>query len=1114
MGIEETVPLPSTMLAPSRVATGRAAVSSSKRNTQSDVPQTLEVIRRGEHRRSSSNGGNGYSNSSINSNNFGDDHSFVSAITMDKHLFQSVIGGDDGLFDYSNIIDDDLPPPTSYNRHPGPERVAGKSNQKRNHINNSNTFNSYERRHSIGGDIDSYRRRRHTSNSNQNGLSSRTRHLYAPPAITRSLSPPDEYRNEPPTDAYHYRDREIPNHRRVNSESDFGSAENFSKRLKNHSTHTQPVRTSSIMRNHIQRNRHESHHDISEKNVSSDWVDLAPQSPITSALVDNNEDEDMPSFVMDDNDDYAYNQNRLRQQEQQQYQESEPNFPRSRIRAFEHRSTTTPQATVSPASSTTSGPQAENTNDSSHLKNSHDMSKMITEEQDIDDMPGILQCLNKEECNPDIREQALHKLVEIMQNTNENSSTGDRERYIREFIFENNVIEAVTKSMWADMAIVEVQEAAMNVLLFIAASMEVPYSGVDCDGEPRNRNDNSCVLSKNEWVCDSILFAMQNHPSIHEIQLKGSLLFASLSASSSDNKNVGANADGSLSGAVTMVLNAMANHGDSRSIRKAGLQALHHQCLLSAYAGDNKRTFVESKLGNGMPAIDLVIYAMEELQKDVVAMEWACQLCWCLTTNEDLLKHLEHASLHEGTMTICQHYMTNPAGTSLVEASIGTIANLAYLTKKRNEMINTGAVELVLDGLRYHGDSFGISYEAAFALENFALPPYLPDVSSLLLKSEAVPLLTKGLNKFLDCPEYAIQGFRALTGIATQSDEAKRRICSPEIISIVHKSSRKHMSTDVIEICCLFVATLAMGTTASLSEAMIEHRVLDLLLFAMERFPDEKLQDAACLALRNISCHIAKSEKLCRDGKTTKLIVGAMDMHRNSVSIQTNGCGIFWNLLSKANEKDYDFNPKIVNSITKAMQSHIESGDLLELACGALWAIVNRFDDQKVYVGNESIDVVTCAMVMHPGTTSTLEKACGFLSNLSSVESLAKSIAKAQGVSIVSEAMCNNASSISLLESGCLTLKNIILVCPTYAQDGAVAISTLVMAMNENIGSTSFVKEACDLLWVLASENESIRAKILALDGLSTLMKCLEQNRTHPEVETSALGAFNQLAKS
>ena len=122
-----------------------------------------------------------------------------------------------------------------------------------------------------------------------------------------------------------------------------------------------------------------------------------------------------------------------------------------------------------PALSTlSSGHQFHKTNDSGHHKSSFNTSNTITEEHDIEDLTSLFRCLNLEECNPDIREQALSKLVHIMQSMGENHVAEGRKRHIREFILENDVIEAVTKSMWADMEIVEVQLAAMNVLLFIA----------------------------------------------------------------------------------------------------------------------------------------------------------------------------------------------------------------------------------------------------------------------------------------------------------------------------------------------------------------------------------------------------------------------------------------------------------------------------------------------------------------------------------------------------------------------------------------------------------------------------------------------------------------------
>ena len=1183
--LEDTMDSPSPFtlqqLPPSRVAVavatpGRAASKSKAKPT--GVPKTLEVVRRIERppRTSSSSNHNrnhnhnhtattsGMNTNSASSTTNTDDHSVVSAITMDIHLFQSFGGGDDTSFDEDHHIDateyghndnNNLlpPPPTSYQRssRPGPEQRSSSGRK-----NNPNTG---------GGEGDSHRRRRrrrsfnNTNNTNSGGnwYDSKPSVIVPPASMARN----DEYANGTRTETAQ-QVRSIPSSSPAAAAAAAGvEADPYDSSDHDNVPNTKRVSNINVRSNTTTTNENVNHkrinnHPLAQTQTTQPWritsssityqnTQRSSQTNGAPAMVlnDDDDDDDFPSFIMDDNDytideyDYAHN-NLLRRQQQQDQQQ---HYRQSS-------STAMPQANVTPTSSTSSsGPQFNNSNcNNNTIGGANYLTKgtttgtkntMITDEEQpdtVNDMPGILRCLNLEECNPDIREQALCKLINIMQSTSQSHyDGGDRERCMREFVLENDVIEAVTKSMWADMEIVEVQEAAMNVLLFIGASVDIAYTGVggrdsSCEQQRHisNHGNSNNLLSQNESVCDSILFTMQNHVAVHGIQLKGSLIFASLAAAGSSNDNNNSNinnnfgstnnnADGSLSGAMTMILNAMSNHGDSRPVRKAGLQALHHQCLLSNYAEDNKRNFVESKLGNGMPAIDLIIYAMEELQKDVVAMEWACQLCWCLTANEDSLKQIEHTSLHEGTMTICQHYMTNPVGVGLVEASIGTIANLAFLGTKRNEMINVGAVELVLDGLRYHGEDFGICYEAALALENFALPPYLPDVSSMLLKSEAIPLLIQGLKTFIDYPKYVIQGIRALTGIAARCDEAKGRIGSPEILSIVHESSHKYASTDVLEICSVFIATLAMGEAASVSDFMIEHGVVDILLFAMECSHEERVQDAACLALRNLSCRIEKPEELLKGGTTSKFIVGAMDAHRNSVSIQTNACCIFLNFLSNANQNEFDnFNPKIITCITKAMQSHIESGDLLELACGALWNVADRFEDQKVFVGTEAIDVVACAMVMHPGTTSTLEKACGLLSNLSAVDSLAKHIAKAQGVSIVSEVMRNNASSIVLLEFGCLTLKNIILVCPSYAQDGAVVISTLVMAMNENVGSASFVKEACDVLWVLASENENIRCKVLALDGISILMKCLEQNSNHPEVETSALGAFNQLAKA
>jgi hypothetical protein len=254
-------------------------------------------------------------------------------------------------------------------------------------------------------------------------------------------------------------------------------------------------------------------------------------------------------------------------------------------------------------------------------------------------------------------------------------------------------------------------------------------------------------------------------------------------------------------------------------------------------------------------------------------------------------------------------------------------------------------------------------------------------------------------------------------------------------------------------------------------------------------------------------------DRLLQKG-AVQAIVKAMKGRENSLSIQMNACSALWNLAYKTQRNPGTIvESEGIKCIVKAMQSHMESGELLELACGALWSIVDdSIERKKDVVGNGAIDAVACAVVMHPNETSTLEKACGVLSNVSCEGVLAEAIANAQGISVVAEAMRNNSSCISLLEIGCVALRNIVIQFPHFAQEASAVVSTVINAMRDNIDAAAFQEEACNLLWVLAAEAENCQSKILALDGIAVLMKCLEHNSHLPEVHDAALGTFNQLA--
>jgi hypothetical protein len=365
------------------------------------------------------------------------------------------------------------------------------------------------------------------------------------------------------------------------------------------------------------------------------------------------------------------------------------------------------------------------------------------------------------------------------------------------------------------------------------------------------------------------------------------------------------------------------------------------------------------------------------------------------------------------------------------------------------------------------------------------------------------------MQSFIDSAEFVGEATRAMACMAIHSQESKETMAIPEVIISIARANAQHQDASIVqEMSSALLASLAVGCATS--DVIVDNGGVDVLIQALGTNPE-----AACVAYQNLSCQVKDVEPLLQKG-AVKAIVKAMEGRENSLSIQMNACSSLWNLAFKTQRDPGTLvGQQGIKCIVKAMQSHMESGELLELACGALWSLVNEsIDRKKDVIGNGAIDAVACALVMHPTRTSTLQKACGVLSNVSAEGILAEAIAHAQGISVVVEAMRNNSSCISLLEIGCIALRNIVFQFHEFAQEASAVVSTVINAMRDNIDAVGFQEEACNLLWVLGAVDENCKSKILALDGIAVLMKCLEHNSHVPEVQDAALGAFNELASN
>ncbi|CAJ1969961.1 unnamed protein product [Cylindrotheca closterium] len=362
---------------------------------------------------------------------------------------------------------------------------------------------------------------------------------------------------------------------------------------------------------------------------------------------------------------------------------------------------------------------------------------------------------------------------------------------------------------------------------------------------------------------------------------------------------------------------------------------------------------------------------------------------------------------------------------------------------------------------------------------------------------------------FIESPEFVGEAVRALVCLSIQSDDAKQQMMSSEVIHCLVQASYKHNSnSQVQEMTVALIASLTVDAQGT--EIVLEHGGISLLTRTLESVSGLRILDLATLACRNISCQSVHPETLTQPGIVTR-VVDAMQLHKKEASIQSNSCCLLLNIISEsADSPGTIIGRDGVTYLVKAMQENMESGELLELACGVLWGLVNNSDDRRrLLVGSGAIDVVACSLVMHPNRTSTLEQACGVLANASLEPSLAEAATDAQAVSNTAEAMRINSSTLSLLEIGCITLRNIVLKLPRFAEEASAAVSVVINAMRDNMEEENFLREACNLLWVLAANSDDCQSKISALDGIPVLMSCLERSRKDSDVHCAALGAFN-----
>jgi hypothetical protein len=665
-------------------------------------------------------------------------------------------------------------------------------------------------------------------------------------------------------------------------------------------------------------------------------------------------------------------------------------------------------------------------------------------------------------------------------------------------ISEHNGIQILVESMWSDMAKPSVMEAACELLFALTASS-------DCNPE-----SDVLIGDSAEGAVDALLITMHTHINIESIQSSGCGTLHCLASASSTNALV---PDGTLSGAVFMVVNAMDKHRQSQEVQEWGIRALYSQCMLSKHAESSKKNLTQSGDDGGV-GMGVIQCAMEIAKSDLVTVELACRLYWSLAANDDVARTLmETPGAFHAILKGMERYHKKPEAAPMMEAAFGALTNLARVCENKKLFRESDVISRAIQTIQaFHYDEV-LYVEACSLLGVLATEPQNMEV---LLSSDAVNVIAKLIHQYDHNQMLQEEALLTLVCLTHGSEVAKQSLCSDSntIGSIIRLMRDRSSTTIIKELACTLTGSLCVLRESA--QIAVTQGAIDAVLALLRDYPKErKIHDSAFVTLRNITSQ-GTGVDLFLKFDTAKIILDAMSASTESVSSQLNACCLLWNICAKAKKDPSSLvDAGAIMQIVKAMQVHMESGEVLEMACGALWCLIDQSDSRKKeLLGCGAIDAVTCSLVMHPNEPPTLEKACGLLANVCTSTHMAEAIADSHGISFVVEAITNNPGAMKLLELGTLVLRNMVLTNHEFAEDASNGISPIIQCMRDNPDAVGFQREACNTLWALAAQSEECKNKILTLDGVTVLMGALEHNSCVGDLQDAARGAINQLAQS
>ena len=669
-----------------------------------------------------------------------------------------------------------------------------------------------------------------------------------------------------------------------------------------------------------------------------------------------------------------------------------------------------------------------------------------------------------------------------------------------EFV-EGGGLEILSAFLWLHLFNLPVQKAAMDLLLaFSTTSKEDAPLENDFVGE----KGESCVLA--------LLVSMQTHLTDEELQHVGCQILCCLAAASSADKNSNV-CDGSLSGAVLAVLNAMDSHKQSMAMQEWGIRALYHQCVISKSAEANKRAVVDCIIEGGTSGPEIIERALVAASSIPILAERICQLFWCLSASDYVANKLSPA---EGAMkkmcSIAFAFRQSQEAIPLIQAIFGSLANLYKLDVNQALLDPREAVRLAVEVISNHGAHVEVVTEALCMLSNMVKSKCTVEA---MVEANSVGIILNVMVAHLAEAAVAEEGMRALVALAGESSAARDELLQRKHYSQLTQLRKTHENS--VDIQALNIRLLSyVSQSPKASQGPFLSDIIQFVCCVMAFHNQlEQVQTAACEALSIIACQAGGGGHALAQTDALGLIMSNMEKFIRSKEIQSSACCVLWSMASAGCLQGDCIGKNCLYAIVKVIREHLETHSVIEMACSAMWTIIHGSStmQQELVKIDGAIDAITCVLAMYPNNTSVLEKAVGVLSSLSCTREHAEKVVSEDSVTGVVDVLRHNHDNLErgILVAGTCFLRNATIVRPALVSVAGESLCTIIQAMKKFGGDVEFQREACSLLWAISALSNDCKAKILALDGISALIVALDGSPA-PDLQEAALGAFSELA--